>query len=106
MSERNIPINGATAMAHAREVREQQPALYALIVDTALRLRRSGRRCSMKQVFELVRCSDAFGQREGETFKLNNTLTAPMARLVMEDCPELEGAFETRRSMADDWRKA
>jgi len=46
--------------------------------------------------FELVRWDHMIDKTPGDTFALNNVLTAPMARFVMEHEPDLDGMFETR----------
>jgi hypothetical protein len=38
----------------------------------------------------------------GDEFKLNNDYRAPYARLIMRREPDLDGLFETRRSIADE----
>lgn len=75
---------------------EANPQVFRLIVDKALRARRSGvRRWSMNGIFEVIRWETNV-QSRGDGWKLNNSYRALYARLAMEKEPELEGFFETR----------
>jgi hypothetical protein len=52
-------------------------------------------------LFEVLRWSRLMdGKRDGEEFKLNNNYKAFYARLLMAECPDLAGFFETREQVA------
>lgn len=41
-------------------------------------------------------------QTQGDEYRLNNVYTAFYARLLMDNEPELQGFFETRKAIADE----
>ena len=90
----------ANSAQAAIEFKRNHPEAYALLADTALDLKRRGSRVSAARIFEAVR---VLHLREGNAvpFKLNNSLRPAVARLLMQDYPELEGAFETRKAVSD-----
>lgn len=86
----------------AIEFKRRNPITYELLAGTAIDLRRQGKRVSISRVFEEVR-EENTGEINAVPFKLNNSMGAAMARLLMADYPELEGAFETRKAASDGY---
>jgi hypothetical protein len=75
------------------------PHVYDAIVRMAQRQRQQGAtRLSMKAIFEHLRTRLETRQ---EVYRLNNSMTAPFARLVMDQNPDLGGLFETRSTPHD-----
>jgi hypothetical protein len=67
----------------------------------ALEMRRRGhRQYGIKALFEVLRFNHAM-RTEGDIFKLNNNYTALYARLLMDNEPELDDFFETRRRTSE-----
>jgi hypothetical protein len=67
------------------------------ITRLALAASRSGAgRLSMKALFEMVRLSASVDNGGPVPWRLDNSYTAPLARLLMERHAELRGLFETR----------
>lgn len=58
--------------------------------------RRGAKRLSMKAIFEEIRASASVDNGGPVEWRLDNSFTAPMARLLMDRNPELRGLFETR----------
>ena len=84
-----------------RRFHADNPHVYATLVKLARRWRRSRprRKCSTKMLFETARWYlDLRGA--GEPIALNNNYTAFYARLIMDQEPDLQGIFETRRQRA------
>jgi hypothetical protein len=100
-----VPVvlpEGSIAARFDRWVREN-PELVPRLADAALRLKRQGRKhYGVKKFFEDLRWDDVPTpvRADGSRFKINNSYTAPMARLLMERYPELDGFFETRERRA------
>lgn len=77
--------------------RDANPELIEYITRRSLgAARRGAKRLSMKWVFEEVRLSAAVNNDGPVAFKLDNSYSAPMARLLTDRHPELRGLFETR----------
>jgi hypothetical protein len=71
------------------------------ITRLALAAARTGsRRLSMKALFEQVRASASVDNGGPVPWRLDNSYTAPLARLLMERHAELRGLFETRTRRA------
>lgn len=81
----------------------ENPHVYEMLVKLARRWRRNqpDRRCGIAMLFEAARWY--MGVRgEGEPIALNNNYRAFYARLMMEQEPDLDGIFETRRQRSAD----
>ena len=82
--------------------------LYALAASYAARYHRTGVRASVKLICELerdrIKLVRSRAQRQGislpswKGYALNNTLTAQVARHILEHKPAWEGLFELRSS--------
>lgn len=94
-ADRNSPIA-------AIEFKRNHPEAYKLLARTAIDLRRRGERVSAARIFEAVRV-EQLREPNAVPFKLNNSLRPAVARLLMADYPELEGAFETRKAVSDGY---
>jgi len=79
------------------------PHVFDSIVHHARNLKSQGRaRYSMKGIFERIRWSWWEQVKDArDDYKLNNNYTALYARKVMEECPDLEGFFETRERRSE-----
>ena len=72
------------------------PHVYWRIVRLARQHKAFGHpKGSMKALFEVMRWNMKV-KTSGKPWKLNNIYTAHYAQLVMEECPDLRGFFETR----------
>ena len=75
---------------------EENPHVYEKLTTLALNLRRKGYDSyGMKGLFEVMRWMTAM-KTTGSKFKLNNNYTAHYSRMIMQNCPELQGFFNTR----------
>ncbi len=86
----------------AIEFKRNHPEAYELLARTAIDLKRGGERVSVTRIFEAVRVAK-LRETNAVPFKLNNSLGAAIARLLMTDYPELQGAFETRKAASDGY---
>lgn len=93
-----------------RRFHEANPHVYEALERLALGMRRRGApKWSMKAMFELLRWAYWLMTSDVSGFKLNNIYTAPYARLLMAERPELAGFFETREHREgglDGWEVA
>ena len=99
----HMPITAQNAALAAQQWKEEHPDAYGLLAETCLDLRRRNVRCSMRYAIEKVRVMDYLSahRRPEIPFKIHNTLSPALARMLMHDYPELDGAFETRKSLSD-----
>lgn len=83
------------------------PAVYRHLVRLAReRIARTGEKhLGIAALVEVLRW-DVAVQTLSTEWKFDNSLRAPMARLIMAQEPDLAGVFETRRSVADNWDAA
>jgi len=74
------------------------PHVYAALRRLALGMvRRGQRKIGVKMLFEVLRWQYAMTTTDSaSSFKLNNNYAPFYARLLMDNEPELAGAFETR----------
>ncbi|MGE3276756.1 MAG: hypothetical protein AB7O67_16715 [Vicinamibacterales bacterium] len=93
------PVTWANFLAY----HQANPQIYDKLRDFALEAKAAGReRLGIAVIFERLRWYTAVEARQdGEPWKVNNSWRAFYARLLMEQEPELDGFFETRRSHAD-----
>ncbi len=92
---------GSDPAEEADKWREANPEGWKLLVRWARADRRSGRRCSMKFYGERLRHTVHTNRVDGCPYVINNTAFSGLVRMLVTDWPELESAFETRRSRAD-----
>lgn len=75
----------------------ENPEVYATLRRLAFEWKkRRADRCGMKMLFEVARWQMNL-KTTGEPFVLNNNFTSYYARLLMENEPELDGLFQTRK---------
>lgn len=92
-------VRGDTKEQRFRTFHEANPHVYRQIVAISRNaVERGASRLSIKAIFEQLR---ARIETHGALYRLDNSLTAYYARLVMEREPGLRGLFETRRSQSD-----
>lgn len=98
-----VPVTAQNAALAAQQWKKDHPDAYGLLAETCLDLRRRNVRCSMRYAIEKVRVMDypSAHRRPEVPFKIHNTMAPALARMLMRDYPELEGAFETRKSLSD-----
>ena len=78
------------------EFHQDNPQVFAEFERRCLALAARGlRRVGSKAVWESMRF-DSLIQTEGEPWRLNNSYTALMSRLLLWHHPELQGVIETR----------
>jgi len=77
---------------------EENPQVYSLLRDEALKKRRAGAtKLGIAKLYEQIRWEMAHGViPEDDCFVLNNNHRALYARFLMEQEPELRGFFESR----------
>lgn len=101
-SDSSIPIRADTAVWWVDQIKKEYPKYYEAIANKAIRLSRVGVRLSIASLFEWARLELFEGRKDKGAFKLNNTLRPAFARALMRDYPELDGKFETRKSVSDE----
>jgi len=86
----------------AEEWRRRNPEAYGCMVALARDAMRHGKRTSIAQLAETIRYSPEVrvSYRVGD-FKVNNTLRAPLARMIERENPDLKGVFAMRQSKVD-----
>lgn len=77
-------------------VREHPEVVDALGRQALAAVAAGATRLSMKSLFELARYSAHHTVRGSERWRLDNSFTAPLARLLMAKHPRLRGVFEVR----------
>jgi len=77
-------------------------SVYQELRALALKMKRSGREhYGIKSLFEVLRWHRALKTSDTSSdFKLNNNYTALYARVLMQNEPELEGFFRTRKRLS------
>lgn len=92
---------------HGRTIRSRFEQFHAMNPHVARRLaqmaleekRRGWQRGSIDMLCHALR-RDYRLQTAGDDFKINNSFTALYARLLMDEYPQLDGFFETRKRRA------
>lgn len=94
---RNNPQKRDLRRMAAEWIREN-PEIYRMIADLAVRWEEMGERFGVKALFEhLRRTRRDLPRQEGE-FKLNNDLTAYIGRQLREDFPQLRRVLRVRKT--------
>lgn len=98
-ADARLPLRERFEKFHA-----DNPAVYEHLVRLAReRIARTGeKRLGIGALVEVLRWDIAVRTLSTE-WKFDNSLRAPMARLIMAQEPDLAAVFETRRSIADEW---
>lgn len=102
MPQAPLPFRGRSAAA-AEQFLAANPHVLARLHDLALGLLMRGHaRYSIKGLVEVVRHEDAIRTTtQGKLWKINNNITAAVARRLMADDARLDGFFETRLADCD-----
>jgi len=80
----------------------ENPQVYAALRRFAFEAKRAGRpRISINLLHERLRWYTTI-EAQGDEFKVNNNWRPFYARLLMQQEPELDGFFETRKAAADE----
>jgi hypothetical protein len=75
----------------------KNPQVMEKLIHLTAQAKRAGRKkIGMKMLFEVIRW-EHFISTKGDDFKLNNSYTSRYTRLLIEQHPEFESMFETRR---------
>lgn len=77
----------------------QNPHVYSAVVRLAREAKDAGFPCGIATIWERLRWHYGVEIRGG-TFRLNNNYRSRMARLVMDNEPDLRGFFEIRELRA------
>lgn len=91
---------GDSMMEKAREWTIRNRVAWHRMCMEALNRASEGRRFGIAELFEDVRWNMRTEGRDGG-FKCNNTLRAPLARLMVRQYPSLAPYIEMRKSKAD-----
>lgn len=93
-------ITGAEMRRKAMEWTRRNLRAWSEMKRMAVELASKGRRFSIDQLAIEARYNMRVdGHDDG--FKVNNNLRAPLARMLIQECPGVEGYVETRPSKAD-----
>lgn len=81
-----------------RQFHEMNPWVFDELVRLTRELKSRGhRRVGIGMLFEVLRWHHMRATDDpGSEFKLNNSYRSRYARLIMDECPDLRGVFETR----------
>ena len=103
--ERTEPMSAEAMYETAKNFIEANPDVWAAICNMARRRAGDGKRVSMKRIIEDLR--DTHGYLwQTEDFKLNNSVTACLARFLAKDVPEAKEHMKLHRSKVDRYFKA
>ena len=92
----------ATIAQRFAKFHADNPQVYRMLVSLARDLRtRRPRKLGIKMLFEVLRWQYYVQTDTDEEYKLSNDFTAPYARLIMAQEPDLQAAFNTRPSQVD-----
>lgn len=87
---------GASLESRFRTFHQANPWVLDALIGLARDMRRTrDRRVGIGMLFEVLRWQ-SWRHTSGDEFKLNNSYRSRYARLIMERCPDLADAFETR----------
>lgn len=79
-----------------RRFHNENPHVYVALIEIAREARRRGLdQWSIAGAFEVARFERKFGTTDRQ-FKMPNDFKPHYARLIMQECPDLDGFFETR----------
>ena len=92
----------ATIAQRFAQFHASNPQVYSMLVSLARGLRtKRPRKLGIKMLFEVLRWQYYLQTDSDEEYKLSNDFTAPYARLIMDQEPDLQNAFNTRPSQVD-----
>ena len=93
-------VTGEWMAFKARKWVEDNPGAWAEMKRLATERAGAGKRVSIDMLAVEARYRMRVNGTD-EGFRFNNTLRAPLARMMVEECPHLDAAIERRRSKAD-----
>jgi len=86
-----------TIQERFEEYHHENPRVFELVVRFARQARDAGHATyGIKSIWERVRWHMSIETQDPDGWKLNNNYTSRYARLVMDECPDLDGFFNTR----------
>lgn len=85
----------------AREWRNLNQPAWDMLVRWSLEDAGAGRRCSIGFYAELLRRPQYHLRRGSSPYKLDQNIRAVLVRMLIDEYPELDGAFELRASKCD-----
>lgn len=94
-------LTGAYMAQMAKQWREDNPEAWRRIVKLATLYAADGRRFSMEKLLQVARY-DMMTNGIWGGFKVNNNARAGLARMLLDEHPELSGYMSIRKSKVDD----
>jgi hypothetical protein len=92
-------VDGCAHKAKAEAWAKEHPEAFALFERFALQLAERNRRFGMKQIAERVRWEVAASwEKDAEGFRINNSYTAWLGRMLVQKHPHLARYIEFRRA--------
>lgn len=97
---KQLTLASSLTMQQAYDWIDANPKAWAFMVRFALQRASNGQRFGMKALVERVRWEMELTSTDG-VYKLNNSLTAALARILVADYPALKPYISMRRSDFD-----
>ncbi len=88
--------------ARAEEWIQKHPWAFNELTKRAVVMSQAGHRFSFKYLVEELRKTCIVQQRPEEEYQLNNTLTTPIGRIIIEGHPMVGRFVETRKAAASE----
>lgn len=102
--ERTEPMSAEVMYNTAQAFIENNPQIWQSMVNIARSRARQNKRVSMKRIVEDMR--DQYSVVwQTEDFKFSNSVTACLARFLIQECPEVKGHIRLGRSKVDRFFK-
>lgn len=102
--ERTEPMSAEVMYSTAKEFIANNPQIWQSMVNIARSRARQNKRVSMKRIIEDMR--DQYSTVwQTEDFKFSNSVTAALARFLIQECPEVKGHIKINRSKVDRFFK-
>lgn len=102
--ERTEPMSAEVMYNTAQAFIENNPQIWQSMVNIARSRARQNKRVSMKRIVEDMR--DQYSTVwQTEDFKFSNSVTAALARFLIQECPEVKGHIRLGRSKVDRFFK-
>lgn len=94
-------VKARNAREHTECWISKNPEAWAFIKRQARRLAAQKQHTSVRLITETVRYSHDWQRTGNDMFTLNNTITPALARILIEQIPEMKPFIETRSSKCD-----
>lgn len=92
---------GMTIEERFKEFHAQNPHVLTILTRMTYDLKKAGfKRFGLRLLWGKLRWEYALQTKSADTFKLNDHYVALYARMIMEQNPDLDGFFETRKRKA------